>query len=343
MRGACDLRGPASRRHGRERAGRRNPSVGLVATAHSYRLDGRAAGTMATWFDRPVVGAGAHLSCRDWGGPGAAVVLLHGLAGHAGEWDPLARRLSRCVRAVAVEQRGHGRSERYPADVSRAAHVADVIAVLDQLELGTAVLVGQSMGGHCAMLAAAAHPERVRALVLVEAGPGGPNPALPARIGEWLASWPAPFASRAEAVRFFGGGELGEGWAAGLDERDGGLWPRFDPEVLVRSLRENAERSFWTEWERVACPTLVVLAQRSFLGAPEVEEMVRRRPRTTAVSIPGTGHDLHLEHPDALHDVLAGFLTALPGIDSGAGCRSGPAPFVWGVGPPTPIRGGGTP
>jgi pimeloyl-ACP methyl ester carboxylesterase len=175
---------------------------------------------MATWFDRPVVGAGVHLSCRDRGGPGAPVVLLHGLAGDAGEWDPLARRLSRCVRAVAVEQRGHGRSERYPADVSRAA---------------------------------------------------------------------------------------------------------------------------WTEWERVACRTLVVLAQRSFLGAPEVEEMVRRRPRTTAVSVPGTGHDLHLERPDALHDVLAGFLTALPGIDCGAGCRSGPAPFVWGVGPPARIRGGRTP
>jgi pimeloyl-ACP methyl ester carboxylesterase len=285
-------------------------------------------GTMATWIDRHVVGAGARLSCRDWGGPGPAVVLLHGLAGHAGEWDALARRLSPDVRAVAVEQRGHGRSERHPADVSRAAHVADVIAVLDQLELGTAVLVGQSMGGRCAMLAAAAHPERVRALVLVEAGPGGPSPDLPARIDEWLGSWPAPFASRAEAVRFFGGGARGEGWAAGLDERDGGLWPRFDREVLVRSLRQNAGRSCWREWEQVACPTLVVLAQRSFLGAPEVDEMMRRRPRTTAVSIPGTGHDLHLERPDALHDVLAGFLTALRGIDSEAGCRSGQAPFV---------------
>ncbi|MEU7524135.1 alpha/beta fold hydrolase [Saccharothrix sp. NPDC042600] len=77
--------------------------------------------------------------------------------------------------------------------VSRAAYAADVIAVLDQLGLDRAVLVGQSLGGHTAMLAAAAHPDRVSGLVLVEAGPRGPQPDLPGAVGGWLASWPAPF------------------------------------------------------------------------------------------------------------------------------------------------------
>ncbi|WP_330280900.1 alpha/beta hydrolase [Streptomyces sp. NBC_00588] len=240
-------------------------------------------------------------------------MLLHGLAGHAGEWDVLAGMLSCRYRVVAVDQRGHGASERLPRDVSRAAYVADVIAVVDQLALQRPVLVGQSLGGHTAMLAAAAHPGLVRALALVEAGPGGPdpNPHGPVDIGRWLDSWPTHFPSREAAVAFLGGGPVGEGWAAGLEERDGRLGPRFNRDVMVRSLAENAQRSFLREWTQVDCPTLVVLAQSSFIPAQEVDEMLRLRPSTTSMSIPATGHDLHLEQPAVLHAALLDFLEGL--------------------------------
>jgi pimeloyl-ACP methyl ester carboxylesterase len=216
-----------------------------------------------------VVRDGVRLACRDWGRSKhqQSIVLLHGLAGHAGEWDVLARMLSSRYRVVAVDQRGHGASERLPKDVSRAAYVTDVIAVVDQLALQRPVLVGQSLGGHTAMLAAAAHPDVVRALALVEASPGGPNRNGPLDIGRWLDSWPTPFPSREAAVAFHGGGgggPVGEGWAAGLEERDGGLWPRFNRDVMVNSLAENAQRSFRREWAQVVCPTLVVLAESSF-------------------------------------------------------------------------------
>ena len=238
-------------------------------------------------------------------------MLLHGLAGHVGEWDVLARSLSSRYRVVAVDQRGHGASEHHPQDVSRAAYVADVIAVVDQLALQRPVLVGQSLGGHTAMLTAAAYPGLVRALVLVEAGSGGPNPNGLADIGGWLDSWPTPFPSREAAVAFLGGGPVGAGWAAGLEERDGGWWPRFDRDVMVRSLAENTQHSYWHEWGQVVCPTLVVLAQSSFIPAPEADEMLRQRPDTLAMSIPGTGHDLHLEQPGILHTALSGFLDGL--------------------------------
>ncbi|MBM7090872.1 alpha/beta hydrolase [Streptomyces sp. S12] len=264
-----------------------------------------------SWSEHTVVRDGVRLGCRDWGGPGEPLVLLHGLAGHAGEWDALARRLSSRYRAVSVDQRGHGASERHPVDVSRAAYVADVVAVVDQLGLRRPVLVGQSLGGHTAMLTAAAHPGLVRALVLVEAGPGGPNPSVGEDIGGWLDSWPTPFPSREAAATFFGGGPVGAGWAAGLEEHADGWWPRFDRDVMVGSLAENARRSFWHEWGQVACPTLVVMAQSGFLSAQEADEMLRRRPATMALSIPGTGHDLHLEQPEILHSVVSDFLNGL--------------------------------
>lgn len=226
-----------------------------------------------------------------------------------GEWDAVARRLSPRFRVLALDQRGHGSSERLPGDVSRGACVADVVAVLDELGLESAVLVGQSLGGHTAMLTAAAHPDRVRGLVLVEAGAGGPSPGVEVRIGGWLDSWPTPFATRDTAVQFLGGGPVGEGWAAGLEERDGGWWPRFDRDVMVRSITELGQRSFWGEWERVVGPTLVVLAQSGFIPPEEADEMFRRRPATEGMSVPGTGHDLHLERPDVLCAGLVDFLS----------------------------------
>lgn len=261
-----------------------------------------------TWTERTVVRDGVRLVCRDWGGSGPPVVLLHGLAGHAGEWDALAARLSATHRVVAVDQRGHGASERLPPDVSRAAYVADVVAVADRLGLESPVLVGQSLGGHTAVLTAARHPGLVRALVLVEAGAGEPNPDAPARIGAWLDSWPVPFRSRDAAVRFFGGGPVGEGWADGLEERDGLLWPRFDRDVMVGSLAEPARRSFAHEWRGVACPTLLVLARSSLLPPAEIGELLRQRPDMTSVSVPGTGHDLQLERPGVLHELISRFL-----------------------------------
>ncbi|MEV7236809.1 alpha/beta fold hydrolase [Streptomyces sp. NPDC051020] len=260
------------------------------------------------WSERLVVRDGVRLVCRDWGGSAQALLLLHGLAGHVGEWDSLANDLSSRFRVVAVDQRGHGASERHPQDVSRRAYVADAVAVVEQLDLRQPVLVGQSMGGHTAMLTAAAHPELVRALVLIEAGPGGPNPKVPTDIGAWLDSWPTPFPSREAAVSFFGGGPVGEGWASGLEERDGAWWRRFDRNVMVRSMEENARRSFWHEWGQVTCPTLVLLGQAGFISPEEADEMLRRRPATLAMSIPGAGHDLHLEQAETVRAALSDFL-----------------------------------
>ncbi|WP_055604275.1 alpha/beta fold hydrolase [Streptomyces aureus] len=269
-----------------------------------------------SWSERVVVRDGVRLSCRDWGGSGADVLLLHGLAGHAGEWDDTARLLRDSGhRVVALDQRGHGGSDRNPSDgdVSRAAYVADTVAVIDQLGLDRPVLIGQSLGGSTALLTAAAHPGLPRALVLVEAGPGGANPGVQEQIGGWLRAWPVPFPSRAAAVAYLGGGTdaVGEGWASGLEERADGLWPRFDPEVMVQSLDENATRAFWGEWAAITCPTLVVLGQGEhggIIGGEEYAEMVRRRPALHGTSLPGTGHDVHLERPGVLHRLIVGFL-----------------------------------
>jgi pimeloyl-ACP methyl ester carboxylesterase len=247
------------------------------------------------------------LVCRDGGGPGVPLLLLHGLAGHCAEWDPLADMLAARYRVVALDQRGHGRSERRPPDVSRTAYVEDAAFVADQLGLVRPVLVGQSLGGHTAMLVAATHPELARALVMIEAGPGGPEPETPSRIGAWLGSWPTPFPTRQDAVEFLGGAAVGEAWAAGLEQRPDGWRPRFERDVMVAVLSENAERSHWPEWARFRCPILLILAQPSIIPGADVDRMLREQPDTRAVSVLGTGHDLHLEQPAAVHAAISDF------------------------------------
>ncbi|MFF0475370.1 alpha/beta fold hydrolase [Streptomyces sp. NPDC004284] len=280
--------------------------------------------TSSSWSEFSLVRDGVRLSCRDWGGGGGSggsgsdVLLLHGLAGHSGEWEAVARLLRDAGhRVVALDQRGHGASERHPADVSRAAYVADVVAVVEELGLVRPLLVGQSLGGHTALLTAAAHPDLPRALVLVEAGPGGAGPELPEQIGGWLRAWPVPFPSREAAVAYLGNGKpaVGEGWAEGLEERDGGLWPRFEPAVMERSLDELTRRAFWEEWAAVRCPALAVLGEGregGIIGGDEYAEMVRVRTGLHGVSLPGTGHDVHLERPGVLGRVILDFLRQEP-------------------------------
>ncbi|SDT72362.1 Pimeloyl-ACP methyl ester carboxylesterase [Streptomyces sp. TLI_053] len=260
--------------------------------------------------ERTVIRDDVTLVCHDRGGDGPPLLLLHGLAGYGGEWDPLARHLGTRFRVVTVDQRGHGASTRRPADVSRAAHVADVAAVIGQLDLGPVTLLGQSYGAHAAMLAAAAHPELVERLVLVEAGPAATPVGTVADIGAWFASWPAPFATLSAAVEFLGGGPVGEAWAAGLEERADGRHPRFDPDIMVAALTDNTHRSWWAEWGRIACPTLLVLAQSTIIDAEQLDRMHRDRPDAVLASVPGTTHDLHLERPEALAELLEDFCAA---------------------------------
>ena len=233
---------------------------------------------------------GVELRCYDTGVGGDAVVILHGLAGSAREFLPTAEALPE-FRTVLVDLRGHGASTRCPGDLSREAFVADVVRVIEAVGPPVA-LVGQSMGGHTAMLVAAARPDLVSRLVLLEADAGGGGDGDHAAMGQYFRSWPVPFPGRQAAREFLGEGPLAQAWADDLEERAGGFWPRFDAGVMMEAISAVADTR-WAEWESVAAPALVVYGENGMFPDASKDEFVRRGlPPSEASCSPEGWHHL---------------------------------------------------
>jgi pimeloyl-ACP methyl ester carboxylesterase len=250
--------------------------------------------------------ADVRLSALCGAGDRGLVVLVHGLAGSAAELGVLATAVNRDgYRVVVPDQRGHGHSGRRPADLSRAAYVADLIGHLDE----QAWLVGQSMGAHTAMLTAAARPDLVRGLVMIEGGVGGATDDYPSRLGAWFAGWPAPFADEAAALAFLGDTPIGRAWVADLERREDGLRPRFDADVMEAAIREVAATARWAEWSSITAPTLLIEGANGNQNPAEVRRM-REKPGVKHVLVADAGHDVHLDQPATAHGLIRDFLTA---------------------------------
>jgi pimeloyl-ACP methyl ester carboxylesterase len=235
-------------------------------------------------------------------------VLLHGLAGYAGEWAGTASWLRERHRVVAVDQRGHGQSTRFPPTVAPEAFVDDVVAWLAALALERASLVGQSFGGLIAFLTAASHPERVARLVIAEASPSL-DPAAEPEVREWLESWPVPFPDADAAIRFFGGdSQRARAWVGGLEVREDSLWPRFDAETLLQALRETAS-GWWEAWSSIRCPTLIVRGEHG-MAAEDARAMVAWLDDAALETVSGAGHDVHLENPAEWRRIVQPFLAS---------------------------------
>jgi pimeloyl-ACP methyl ester carboxylesterase len=125
-------------------------------------------------FAVPVSG-GALATCR-WPGDGPVVLAVHGITANALAWAPLAGELAGRVRLVAPDLRGRAGSRSLPGPYGLAAHADDLVAVLDFLGVESAPLVGHSMGGFVAALAALRHPDRFDSVLLVDGGVALPVP-----------------------------------------------------------------------------------------------------------------------------------------------------------------------
>lgn len=151
---------------------------------------------------------GGTLRVWEWGPAGGdPLVALHGITAHGRSFRSLAERLPD-HRILAPDLRGRGASRDIAGHFSMAAHADDVAAVLDVAGVESATVLGHSMGGFAALVAAHRHPMRVDRLVLVDGGLPlalpeavlalAPDELIGAVIGPALTRLRMTFASRAE-------------------------------------------------------------------------------------------------------------------------------------------------
>jgi pimeloyl-ACP methyl ester carboxylesterase len=248
------------------------------------------------------------------------VLLLHGLMGRASHWASTARWLSERHRAVALDQRGHGRSEMpSPEHCTREAYVDDAAAAVEQLGLGPAVVVGHAMGALTAWQLAAKRPDLVRAVVICDMRASALGGATQREWADWFDAWPVPFATLADVRKWFGEDDpwverpnpaRGEFYAEVMTESPDGWRPVFDTGHMLRSRETWVHDAHWEELAHVGCPALVVRGLDGELGRAEAQEMVRVLPRGEYAEVADAGHLVHYDQPEAWRAAIEPFLEA---------------------------------
>jgi pimeloyl-ACP methyl ester carboxylesterase len=286
---------------------------------------------------------GLRLHYLEWGQRGGEadalpLLLLHGLASAAAIWELVAPALAAERRVVALDQRGHGLSDKPDTGYDFATIVTDDIAAADALGLGPRFAVaGHSWGANVALELAARHPDRVAALLLVDGGFG----MLRERPG---ATWeqvsrdlaPPRFAGTPRDVFLVwvrdgipnAGPEVEEIELRIVDLRpDDTVGPRLAFENHMKILRAMWDQDAAALFPAVQAPARYILAEGAgvggatpsaedgFLaakrrGAAQARERMANAPAVEVVWLPDTVHDIPLQRPAELAARMREFLRA---------------------------------
>jgi len=257
----------------------------------------------------------------DWGNKHLPPMLfLHGGALTAHTWDLVCLALREEYHCIALDQRGHGDSGwAEDADYSIGAQLHDTKGFVDKLGLDKFILVGMSLGAINSLAFAIAHPEQLRALVIIDAGP---------EVRRTGSSRIRDFVNDAEHLVS----------VEAIIERALKFNPRRDPVILRRSLMHNLRQQPDGSWKwkydrrrfhrldqdthraeraaladglaRISCPTLVVRGGESDVFHQEdAERLAARLPDGRHVTVSRAGHTVQGDNPKDLVAELRRFLT----------------------------------
>jgi len=256
------------------------------------------------------------LRAWEWPGDPPPTVLLHGIGNYARYWDFFADAVAGRLRLIATDARGHGESGRPPGEYAPEEFVADAVAVLDALAIDHAHLVGHSMGGTHAIGLAAAHPDRVERLVVVDAGPE-PMREGAERARRLSLERPEGFANTDEALAYLrrtSPGYANEIYANRLRwlfrEEDGGLAWRSSHDALTSIMTGARRGDLWDALRAIQCPALVVHGTRSNVLSDDVaQRMVKALADGRLIEL-DAGHNVALDRPTDLAEAVVAFAHA---------------------------------
>lgn len=256
---------------------------------------------------------------------GPPVVLVHGFASSLFTWKDVLPALSRSHDVIALDLPGFGLSD-LPADLSFEDLPSAVLGLMERLGVERAALVGNSMGGAVAAMVAAEHPERVSALVLVDAAGFNLEPKDQPPMVRLITSPVAPLLAGLPGKRLLVERSLREVFHDDrriTEERVGEYLAAARRPGSLRAMRSLllslGERSDLVKDQlpRLQAPTLVVWGREDrWIPLADADRFVEAIPGARKVVIDACGHMPQEEKPDELAPLLGGFL-ADPGGRSG--------------------------
>ena len=245
-------------------------------------------------------------------GSGPAIVFAHGLGGNHMSWWQSTPVFAAKHRVIAFSHRGFPPSS-VPGGVPDPHHYAgDVIALLDELGIDKAVIVGQSMGGWTAVETALLAPSRVAGIVMAcTSGSFDYDGLNDPKVKAWRES--APKAIQAMTSRGFhraAGLRMGEeqpGLHAlyqAIDRLSFGL----DKDEIGKRIRAMRVRGV-ADAARITCPALFITGEEDALIAPRGVELVSKMlPNARFVSVPVSGHSVYFERAAIFNSLVAQFV-----------------------------------
>jgi len=239
-------------------------------------------------------------------GEGPPLVLNHGITDDGQCWAPLAEDLRDSYDVIMPDARGHGRSDAPPEGYEIEDRVADLVGLLDTLDVADPILMGHSYGGSTVLSTAATYPDLPRAAVLEDPagmlthdGDFDPDAAA-ASFRENLTEWRA--SSRADLIATF----EERGRDSALARRLADARSRLSPHV------ETAFRAGFPDpadlLSDVTCPLLVLKADADEADRAEHRSLIDRAPDGRIVHVDGAGHCVFRDRFDAASAALSEFL-----------------------------------
>jgi len=259
---------------------------------------------------------GNELSIREWPGQGRDFLLVHGLASNARTWDLVAAKLNQAGHhVVAVDQRGHGLSDKPDTGYSFDDVCTDLTALIEAMSLRTPVIAGQSWGGNVVLELGARWPEVMSGIVMVDGGfidlSGAPGVTWE-QIAVDLKPPPLAGMPRVEMLQRMHGfhsnwdDEQIEMQMANFETmEDGAIRPWLTLDRHMQILRALWDQKPSQLYGRVTTPTLIAVAP-----APDSPRMMRKEHEVAEAQsamknarvrwFNDSIHDIHIDKPDAL-------------------------------------------
>jgi 3-oxoadipate enol-lactonase len=245
-------------------------------------------------------------------GDGQTVVLLHAVGLDLTCWEAQVQVLAPRFRVLAVDLRGHGRSDVPPPPYTLEGFAEDVHGLLDALGIAPAHVVGLSLGGMVAQLLALDHPKAVRSLVLADTNSTLSPEARPAMVERGEAAKRGGMAAVVDSTlaRWFTPGFLGAEVVARCRER----LLTDDVQAWAASWRAISELDTEPRLKEVRVPTLVITGEAD-AAAPvaRAQAMAGLIPGARLEIVPGAPHMAPLERPDLFNAAVLEFLQTAAG------------------------------